>query len=215
MKKILVPAVLLTLVFITGCRDSPTGPTTVYVHDTVYSCPHMNLLDAGDFLTSNPSVVDMDQSTIPPWLPATGTPQLGAGLGCDSTHGYIQMWGNSVDGESIMQHLRTPIQKGKTYVVTACIRFLKDNPANVSPFTRVRFMAFNQAPSTTHWVEDRPNVAVIGSVTTSNETWQTYTLQDWVADSDYSGFAFNVEDDLVGDGSASWAKIDNVTLKEK
>lgn len=217
MKIFLTSAATLTMAVLAGCHDSPVDPP---VHnngnDSNKTNAGANVLINGTFATSLASVEDVNNSNCQPWLPGTGTPQIGAGFGADSTHGYIAMWGNRDEGECLMQILPAPIKKGKTYILTASVRFWNDNPANYNPFTRVRFMAFNTAPSTYgRWAENRPGVAVIGNVQTSNESWAQYTLPEWTADADYAGFAFNVEDDIIGDGSACWAKIDNIVLREK
>lgn len=226
MRTYLLVLVVVALVGVVGCKDSPVSPdpgsgnpadTTHHTDTTEVTDPAIktNLLVNSAFLTSNTSTRNLDATSAPPWITATGSPQIGAGLGADNTHGFMQMWGNAEQGESVMQALQTPIRKGKTYILTADVKFMHDNPANYNPFARVRFVAFNDVPgSYGRWQENKPNVSVIGAVQTSVEAWQNYTVE-WTADADYHSFAFNVEDDIVGDNSACWAHIDNVTLTEK
>jgi hypothetical protein len=204
----ILSALTLLAVALIGCKDNPVEPNE-----------NPNLLTNPGFMTSRTATEDITTGSVEPWMRGTGSPQIGAGLGCDTTHGFIQMWGNADLGESITQTLATPIRKGRTYTVTASVRWMNDNPANYTQHVKVRFVAFNQIPAADgHWKEDKPNVAVIGSVKTSDTSWKTLSTADWTADSDYTGFSINVENETPDDGTpytVSWAHIDNVVLKEK
>jgi hypothetical protein len=210
MKHQILYALALLVVSTMGCsRDNPLTPQE-----------NPNLLANSEFRTSLTSIQDITTGSVESWARGTRSPQIAAGFGCgDTTRGYIQMWGNATLGESVTQTLATPIKKGRTYIVTACVKWWNDNPDNYTQHVKVRFVAFNQPPITSnHWQENKPNVAVIGSIKTSDTLWRTLSTAEWTADSDYTGFSMNVENETPDDGTpftVSWGHIDNVTLREK
>lgn len=208
MKTFLSILVILGAVTAIGCVDAPVDNSSDPWGD--------NLLRNSEFFTENTRIRDLDATSAAPWLTAYYSPQIGAGRGCSEGAGYIQLWGNVEAGEGVMQELETPIRKGRTYVVRACVKFWNDNPENYTPYTRVRFVGFRERPPAFgRWPDDTPGMGVIGTVQTSVETWQTYTVAEWTADADYHWFAFNAENDNIGVNSASWAHVDNVELWEK
>ena len=209
MKPVLSALLLLPLLLLViACEESPVCPEEQHVDTT-------NLIANPTFFTTNEFGQNLDNETAFPWRPAYGSPQHGAGVGCDSTHGFVQMWGNSTGGEAILQTLAAPIRKGKTYRVSVCMRFVRDNPNMRATTARLRFVGYNQAPNgIDRWADNAPGLAVIGAVETASQTWVTLESGRWTADADYSGFAINVENDLSGSNSESWAHVDNVTLRE-
>lgn len=206
------PFLLVLGLTLFACDDSPTDPSESFGENIITNGSFATTLAAGGNIVTG--------SEASPWGAGYGTPQIGAGFGCDSTLGYLQIWGNADLGECAYQYLATPIRKGKTYRLTACAKFSDDNPDNYTKHARVRFVAFNTIPDAgnLHWPESRPNVAVIGSLTTTETTWKEFTLAEWTADADYSGIAINAENNTRDNSTAntvSWVKVDNVMLKEK
>ena len=197
-----------------SCRQNPMwshDTVMVAVHDTVHtlcSCDSsLNLLTNGGFNNANPSATTHDISDygdVTGWTIYRGTPQYGGGPGGDGHPGYIQMWGNSdqSDGEGISQTLASPITSGKSYVVSADIDWMNDNAANYTPYTRVRFTAYN----------DNGQSEIIAKLQVTNTTWQHFTASAWTSHGTYNHFAITVEDDNIGVNSACWAHIDNVSL---
>jgi hypothetical protein len=176
-------------IIMAGCRDTPVGNAN-NLGD--------NIITNGSFATRMAQGGNIETGEeAAPWDAAYGSPQIGAGNGCDSTLGYLQMWGNADLGECSYQYLATPIIKGKTYLLTACAKFMDDNPENYTRQARVRFVAFNSMPSSSnfHWADNHPNVAVIGSLTTGDTKWKQFTVGEWTADADYRGIAINMEND--------------------
>lgn len=205
-------ALLALGIIAAGCKDNPTEPTERF---------GQNVLTNGTFattLTQGGTIVTGEEAR--PWGAAYGSPQIGAGFGCDSTKGYLQIWGNADLGECSHQYLATPIRKGKTYLLTACAQFMDDNPENYTRHVRVRFVAFNTIPAAgnLHWQHNPPNVSVIGTLTTTETKWKEFTVAEWTADADYAGFAINAENDTPDNNTpntVSWVKVDNVLLREK
>lgn len=204
--------VLALAVMSVGCKDNPTDNSNTYGE---------NLITNGTFKTALTQGGNIEYGTeASPWYATYGSPQIGAGFGCDSTPGYLQMWGNLDLGECAYQNLATPIKKGKTYLLTACARFMDDNPENYTRYARARFVAFNTMPLNMnfHWKDNHPQVAVIGTLKTDKTEWKEFTVATWTADADYTGFAINAENDVHDNNTAntvSWLKVDNVSLREK
>jgi hypothetical protein len=206
---------LLTLalgILIVGCKDDPVDPP-IQLGD--------NIITNGSFATTLSQGGNIYTGyEAAPWNKSYGSPQIGAGFGCDSSLGYLQMWGNADLGECAYQHLAKPIIKGRTYLLTAFARFMDDNPDNYTRSARVRFVAFNTAPATSdrHWPAAPSNVAVIGSLTTGSTTWKQFTMATWTADADYANIAIDAENDTRDNNTAntvSWVKVDNVVMREK
>lgn len=203
---------------IAGCKDEPTPPSppTGGGDSVVWGA---SLLTNGNFATPVTGTQDIDQRALPGWRVGSATPQICPLDACDGIKGALQMWGNATLGESVVQMLPTPIRKGHTYRVSACVMYMNDNPQNYTPHVKVRFVAFNSLPESSNFPQsDPPNVAVIGSLKTSSTSFTPMTTGEWVADADYAGFMINVENETPDDGTpntVSWARIDDVKLQEK
>lgn len=208
------PALLALGIFMAGCvKHNPVDSPDQLGEDLITNGTFATTLQHGRNITTG--------EEAPPWLIGYGSPQIGAGNGCDAGLGYLQIWGNKDLGESAYQELEEPIRKGKTYILTACARFMDDNPANYTRHVRVRFVAVNTIPpgfAQVHWKANPTHIAVIGSLTTSDVNWKEFTLGEWTADANYRGFLINAENDTPDNNTphtVSWVKVDNVSLREK
>ncbi|MBS1912241.1 MAG: hypothetical protein JST22_09675 [Bacteroidetes bacterium] len=212
MQRNLVLFIAVLAAIVVGCRDNPVTPPGQLGDELITNGAFTTTLSqGGNIVTGNEAA---------PWKAAYGSPQIGAGAGCDGRLGYLQMWGNYDLGECAYQTLATPIRKGHRYVLTAQARFMDDNPANYTRQARVRFVAYNTAPATEnlHWHPSPGNVAVIGTLTTGETAWKQFNVGEWTADADYAAFAVNAENDTRDNdtpNTVSWVNVDNVSLREK
>lgn len=211
MRYLFLSAIITMMVVAWGCcKDgNPTDPNEVIEENLLVN-------SVFNFTSVSGSGADLGPGMAEPWQRATQTPQICTWLNCDNNRGHLQMWGCSGKGEGVYQMLRKPIQKGQRYLVKAKIRWWEQHPDINIRYTRVRFLAFNTVPSgSNYWQADKPGMAVIGSITTADTVCKGYSLPVWTADADYKGFAFNVENDVLQNGTPlnqSWAWIDDVEL---
>ncbi|MBS1913755.1 MAG: hypothetical protein JST22_17340 [Bacteroidetes bacterium] len=208
-----IRTLLLAAAVASGCNKliTPTSPALGW-----------DLITNGAFLPNDsliahaPETPNLEEAMAPPWMPATGTPQLGTWKGKDSIPGVIEMWGSANIGEGVMQVLGTPIRKGHRYRVELDAEWYPQDPMNNIRHVIVRFLAFNTVPASSgHWQEKHPDVAVIGSITTGDSTWRHFTVPVWTADADYIGFGMNAENEVQENNTPynhSWAFCDNVEL---
>ena len=90
-------------------------------------CPG-NLVSNGDFTAGFVGGSMPSPGAVADWSMLTNSPQV-VNDGCAADFGSVQMWGNSVVGESIKQALPgLGIEAGKIYSVTVCYRWLDNNP---------------------------------------------------------------------------------------
>ena len=171
------------------------------------------LLNSG-FNTTLTSSQHLDAQSSPPWDVAYGLPWIGAGFGADSTtHGYLYMWGSADDGTAVYETLSTPIKRGSTYRITCKIRF---DHENTTPYTRVRFLAFNEFGTSIPWQAISQKITPIAQFTQSKiGVWDEFVSQEWTADADYTMLEIDCQNDVSGQGAESWARIDDVMLQEK
>lgn len=177
-------------------------------------CPG-NLLKNGDFATG--VVVagggNFPPSTVPSWASAFNTPQVSAGQGCGNP-GFVSMWGNKTVGEAIRQ-TGVPIQAGRKYRVSACVRWPNNNPALPN---YVRFNVRASSGSLANYPTGANfNEAQIGvSPNITSTLWATVTLPDWTAPSAYDTITINPENDNTANdgGTVSWIQLDNVCIQE-
>jgi hypothetical protein len=202
--KILLLFVVISLVgFSIGCDSDATDSTTFGA----------NMVLNNGFNTTLSSSQHLDAQSSPPWDVAYGLPWIGAGFGADSTtRGYLYMWGSADDGTAVYETLSTPITKGHTYRITCKIRF---DHENTTPYTRVRFLAFNVSGSGIPWEVSPQEIASIGEFTQSRVgVWDEFSAE-WTADADYTKLEIDCQNDNAGQGTESWARIDDVMLQEK
>jgi hypothetical protein len=150
----------------------------------------------------------MPPSAVDGWATASRDPQVVSARGCE-TPGYVAMWGNKVVGEAIRQTLTHPLEVGKTYRLTACVRY-----ANPSPAGPVRLKARASRGALPSYTASSAVIGVTAPVSSMN--WVQVTLPDWTASAgNLDTITLSVENEFaVNDGAkTSWAHVDNVCLQ--
>jgi alpha-tubulin suppressor-like RCC1 family protein len=151
----------------------------------------------------------MPQASIANWSMLTQSPQVvesdgASGLGC------MQLWGNQVVGESIIQSLATPIVAGRTYRLSLSYRWL--NNSSILP----QYVRFRITASTGPFAYPPAMGASIGiTPNTSSQSWTSWTTT-WTAPANATHISINPENDFtVNDGNyVSWGRIDDICLRE-
>lgn len=173
-------------------------------------CPD-NIVTNGDF-TDGLVTGSMPDATVTGWTLITATPQV-VDDGC-AAPGSVQMWGNSVVGESIKQLLPGPgIEAGKTYSVSVCYRWNDNNPI-LPPYVRFRLTAAFGLPTA---YPPTAGYDLIGMTpNTSSTSWSSYTFPNWTAPNNASWLTVNPENDsTMNDGDfVSWGVIDDICIEE-
>ncbi|MFN0012944.1 MAG: HYR domain-containing protein, partial [Saprospiraceae bacterium] len=148
------------------------------------------------------------------WQAAYGNPEVVADFGCLDP-GFVQLSGNKISGDAIFQTLATPIQKGKVYELSICVRVAKKPPSQV-PYVKIRAMAFNNSlPTNGNHPKPNPNIALIG-VSGKVEVcpdWTQFVFHRWRAGKNYNNIAISIENDLFL-GTFSRADLDNICFTE-
>jgi hypothetical protein len=194
---------------LTSCRsNTEVEYDTIVVHDTIlidtcHTPVEGELLVNGGFDINSTYTHNLGFNEMTGWEPYKGTPQTVPLI--NGKPGVIQIWGNGDPalGEGIAQRLANALRAGTSYDLSATFLFWNDNPANYTPYTRLRFIAF----------DDRGNEETIGTLQTSSETWITLSISNWTPSRSYTHVAVVAENDNVGTNSASWARLDNISLK--
>ena len=121
------------------------------------------------------------------------------------------MWGNKTVGEAIQQS-GLNIQVGHTYKLSACVKWLNNNP--ILP----NYVRFNvRAGNPTSYSAPPPpgsQIGVTSNITSTN--WTSITLPNWTANAAYNTITINPENDnTANDGNTvSWGQIDSICLQE-
>jgi hypothetical protein len=172
-----------------------------------------NLVSNGHFTDgfvggSMPSPGNVDD-----WSVLTNSPQVTSN-GCDAP-GALQMWGNSVVGESVRQNLPgVGIEAGKTYEVTVCYRWHDTSNPVLPDYVRFRLCSTGSAPAA---YPSTASYDVIGvTPNTASTTWTSYTFPAWIAPNNASWITVNPENDsTLNDGDfVSWGQIDDICIEE-
>ena len=185
------------------------------------SSPPCNLLQNGDFATGLNVVGNgsMPASTVANWTRAFGSPQISALPGCGGNPGFVSMWGNLFTGEAIQQVLSTPLVASHAYKLSACVRWVSNNPA-LPPFVKFRVRLSDgslpsySTPATVMGIIGDPPMTAPGI---TSQTWATVALPDWYAPANtFNTITINPENNFnVNDGNAvSWGQIDNICLQD-
>jgi PKD domain len=209
-RKFLAPTLLVVLISVSFLVPVlfPSNAQTPF-------CPG-NLLKNGDFSTGIVVVGsgNFPPSTVPSWSSAFGsTPQISAGPGCNGNPGFISMWGNKTVGEAIQQS-GLNIQVGHTYKLSACVKWLNNNPSLPN---YVRFNVRASIGNLTSYSATPPpgsQIGVTSNITSTN--WTSITLPNWMANAAYNTITINPENDnTANDGNTvSWGQIDSICLQE-
>ncbi|MEC7584981.1 MAG: hypothetical protein VYE77_11745 [Planctomycetota bacterium] len=154
----------------------------------------------------------MPTGSVDDWSPLHVTPQVVTPDGCNGP-GCIQMWGNQVVGESIVQQLPgTGILAGRTYRVSVCYRW--HNTSAIQPtYVRFRLSASASAPGMYPPLASYDLIGVTPN--TSSTAWLSHTFQ-WTAPNNASYLIINPENDLsVNNGDfVSWGQIDDICIQD-
>jgi len=154
----------------------------------------------------------MPTGSVADWSPLNATPQVISPDGC-SGPGCIQMWGNQVVGESIVQQLPgMGILAGRTYRINVCYRW-HDSGANQPTYVRFRLSASASSPGL---YPPQASYDLIGiTPNTSSAAWLSHSFQ-WTAPSNASYLIINPENDSsVNNGNfVSWGQIDDICIQD-
>jgi hypothetical protein len=185
-----------------------------------------NLVQNGDFSTGlnivSGSAGSMPPSAVSNWSSAFKSPQLSAGPGCGGNAGFVSMWGNQVVGEAVQQTLATPIVAGRTYRLSACVRWLNNSPT-LPQYVRFRVRASNgplpsytTAATVIGVIGQTPSTPAPTGLGITSTNWTFVTLQNWTAPGNFNTITINPENALTTNdpNAVSWGQIDNVCLQD-
>lgn len=188
--------------------------------------PSCNLLRNGDFAAGLRVTGDgsMPGSTVANWTAAFRSPQLSSTAGCGGGVGFVSFWGNQVVGEAIQQTLSSPLTPGHTYRLSACVRWLSNNPS-LPQYVRFRARLSNgplasyTAPGTLLGIFGQPtNTPSIPPPGITSQQWTTIALPNWIApaNTSFNTITINPENNNTVDdgGTVSWGQIDDVCLRD-
>ncbi|MEM9992502.1 MAG: T9SS type A sorting domain-containing protein, partial [Bacteroidota bacterium] len=133
--------------------------------------------------------------------------------GCEE-NGAIIMWGNAVIGEA-MQQRDLNMERGKSYRLSFCTKFLPGQKPKEDSFVRFLFRASDGF--ITGNVTCQNNCEIIGeSPNIYSSEWQKVCLPIWTANQDHTSFAVSiVTDQTLSDVDyVSFGEIDNICLME-
>lgn len=143
------------------------------------------------------------------WKKGYGNPLVVNAFGCED-NGYIQLSGNKISGDAIVQELVTPIKKGQVYEMSICVRAKQGS----IPYVKIRAMAFNGSlpsignhplPSSDHAIID-----VSGRIAACND-WTTFVFHRWHAPQDFDNLVVSVENsEHFALNLMSVAEVDNI-----
>lgn len=155
------------------------------------------------------------QGSMANWQAAYGTPVVSTGFGCGDP-GYVELQGNKTQGSAIHQQLTTPIQKGKVYELTVCVKSVSC-PGCV-PYVKMRGIAFNGTlPTTGHHPAPDPDIAIIGvsgRIATCDD-WTQFVFHRWRAPKSYNNISISIENsEPIGSNAISLGYIDNICFRE-
>lgn len=183
----------------TICRDSFLMKDCLY--ELEQTCRNPLIRDEG-----------FSMKPAPVWSKAYGNPQFQSTAAGFMDVGQVQLSGNQTNGDAVKQTV-TGILKGKQYILTAGVRFLKSQNPNID-YARLRAVAFNGSLllSGAH-ATPNANVAIIGRSGRIKDCgdWSIIEFPVWTANKNFANIALNV---FTNDGKIAILQIDNVTLCE-
>lgn len=177
---------------------------------TCHSCPG-NLVQNWGFYAGASAGELPSPGHANDWQAAYGTPTVVIDEGCEDDV-YLTLEGRKLSGEAIAQNLANPIQAGKIYELSVCMRV---SATSTEPYVKLQALAFNGSlPSIGLHPEPTKDIAIIdfsGSIPAC-EGWTTFLFHRWRANYDFAGLAICVgNNELL---STSKADLDNVCLRE-
>jgi PKD repeat protein len=157
------------------------------------------------------------QGSMANWQAAYGTPVVSTDFGCGDPV-YVELQGNRTHGSAIYQQLATPIQKGKVYELTVCVKS-RACPSCISvPYVKMRGIAFNGTlPTTGEHPEPDSDVAIIGvsGRIAVCDDWTTFVFHRWRPGKSYNNIAISIENsEPIGANAISHGYIDNICFRE-
>jgi len=195
------------------------GSFNIPIRYEVYSKPiRCDLVQDGSF--SNVTTYTGSSNISPSsnsWKPGVNSPQWGLGDGCDGAGGAVQMWGNKVVGESLIQTLGGGgIILGQRYQISFCAKLLKiGNSTNpVKNAVRFRIIGYNGTAPNRATLPTANATLIYETPDITSTNWQNYLSCSWVADKNYTNIEIlPVNASSTNDGDfVSWGKIDNVKM---
>lgn len=155
------------------------------------------------------------QGSLANWQVAYGTPVVYTDFGCGDPV-YVELQGNRTLGSAIYQQLSTPIEVGKVYELSVCVRVAGNSPV---PYVKIRGLAFNNTlPTTGQHPAPDADIAIIdvsGRIAICDD-WTQFVFHRWRAPRSYNNISISIENSEPGEGAGpiSIAYIDNICFSE-
>lgn len=171
-----------------------------------------NLIKNPGFTLATGTGGNMTNTSHPGWKIAYGSPNysMAAGIGF-LDNGFMNMWGNKIVGEGLIQKLVTPLQAGRSYRLSFAIEShqVKKRPNYVRYKVR-----FSNTPITSA-TQSAP-VEIYTPYVYVGEGWVHVSLPIFTASANYQYITFSPVNDLaINHGEkTSVGKIDNICLRE-
>ncbi len=171
-----------------------------------------NPIANGEFLETPLVGGPMPIGKTPNWEKGYGTPKVIANQGC-LDNGYVELSGNKLSGDAIIQKLGSKIIKGKKYKVTVAVKYNKGTQP--LDYGKIRVIAYNGVLpiGNTHPIP-QSDIAIIGRSPQVHDCgdWSFIEFPIWKANKDFDSIAINAftNDDAV----SSTVLIDNVSFCE-
>ncbi len=177
------------------------------------NCPG-NVIQNSDFMAGAVAGPMPSTGTLANWQVGYGTPIVVTDFGCGDPV-YVQLEGNKTNGEAIVQQLATPIQKGKVYELSICVRV---STLSGVPYVKYRGLAFNNSlPSGGTHPSPNSDIAIMdvsGRIPVCDD-WTTFVFHRWRAPKNFNNIAISVENSETGSpGLMSIGDIDNICFVE-
>ncbi|MCC6459791.1 MAG: T9SS type A sorting domain-containing protein [Saprospiraceae bacterium] len=186
------------------CRDTFCREVVVTVSQQ--DCPD-NLLLNGQFTAGLNAGNLGSGGTVSNWSSGFNTPQVITHDSC-ADMGAIQMWGNQVVGEGIVQPLA--FLAGNTYEIQFCGMWMP----TVQDSVRFRFRA-STTPLSNYFNCTSGTCDEIFLSPILSTTWATYTSALWTPTQNYSFLNITIWNNFaINDGAyVSWARIDDICVR--
>lgn len=182
------------------------------------SCPG-NLINNPGFTIGAVAGTMPSQGASSNWQTGYGNPEVLTDFGCGDP-AYITLKGDKTSGDIIYQQLSTPIQKGKVYELSVCVRYSVPCPGypNCVPYVKLRGIAFNNSlPQTGTHPLPNTDLAIIdisGRIPVCTD-WTQFVFHRWRAGQNFNNIAISVENsENPSSGLISIGDIDNICLVE-
>jgi hypothetical protein len=157
------------------------------------------------------------QGSMANWQAAYGTPVVSTDFGCGDPV-YVELQGNRTHGSAIYQQMAAPIQKGKVYELTVCVKSVACHNCSQVPYIKLRAMAFNNTlPTSGQHPAPDSDIAIIGvsgRIATCDD-WTTFVFHRWRPGRSYNNISISIENsEPIGANAISLGYIDNICFRE-